>query len=151
MAMNYEKKFYKKILNAIDREDKNEFYQEFRNAINAGKMTVSQKRVKGQVTFDDTWITVILTYLPYMDKIVRNPRLYMMAEENVMPIQSAKKINARSVQHLSSHVQNVQEIRDDGVIVPNKILSTTYEDTLNIYENRFIMTLIQKLAAFIEA
>lgn len=150
MAMNYEKKFYKKILNAIDREDKNEFYQEFRNAINAGKMTVSQKRVKGQVTFDDTWITVILTYLPYMDKIVRNPRLYMMAEENVMPIQSAKKINARSVQHLSSHVQNVQEIRDDGVIVPNKILSTTYEDTLNIYENRFIMTLIQKLAAFVE-
>ena len=150
MAMNYEKKFYKKILNAIDREDKNEFYQEFRNAINAGKMTVSQKRVKGQVTFDDTWITVILTYLPYMDKIVRNPRLYMMAEENVMPIQSAKKINARSVQHLSSHVQNVQEIRDDGVIVPNKILSTTYEDTLNIYENRFVMTLIQKLAAFVE-
>lgn len=150
MATNFEKRFYKKILNAIDKEDKNEFYKEFNNAIRSGKMTLSQKRAKGQITFDDTWINVIASYLPYVDRIVRNPRLYMLAEENVMPIQSAKKINARSVQHLSSHVQNVQEIRDDGTIVPSKILSTTYEDTLNIYENRFIMTLIQKLAAFVE-
>ena len=150
MATNYEKKFYKKILAAIDREDKNEFYKEFKNAISSGRMAISQKRIKSQISFDDTWINVITTYLPYLDKIVRNPRLYMMAEENVMPIQSAKKINARSVQHLSSHVQNVQEIRDDGTIVPNKILSTTYEDTLNIYENRFVMTLISKLVAFVE-
>ena len=147
---NYEKKFYKKILKAIDREDKNAFYKEFTNAIRSGKMAVSQKRSKGQLSFDSTWVEVITKYMHNLESIVRNPRLYMMAEENVMAIQAAKKINARSVQHLSSHVQNVQEIRKDGTIVPSKILSVTYEDTLNIYENRFIMTLITKLAAFVE-
>lgn len=147
---NYEKKFYKKILKAIDKEDKNAFYKEFNNAIRSGKMVVSQKRSKGQLSFDSTWVEVLNRYMGNLESIVRNPRLYMMAEENVMPIQAAKKINARSVQHLSSHVQNVQEIRKDGTIVPSKILSVTYEDTLNIYENRFIMTLITKLAAFVE-
>ena len=148
--VNYEKKYYEKLLNSINRDDKDGFYKEFTNAIKSGKLEYSQKRIKGQLSFDDAWINTIIDYLGYLEKIVRNPRLYMQAEENVTPIQSAKKINARSVQHLSSHVQNVQEIRDDGTIVPSKVLSTTYEDTLNIYENRFIMTLINKLAAFVE-
>ena len=148
--MNYEKRFYQKILKAIDREDKNAFYKEFNNAIKSGKMTVSQTRSKQQLSFDATWIHVISGYMKNLAKIVNNPRIYMQAEENVTPIQSAKKINARSVQHLSSHVQLVHEIREDGTIVPNKVLSTTYEDTMNIYENRFIMTLISKIAAFVE-
>lgn len=147
---NYEKKYFEKILKSINREDKDDFYKEFNNAIKSGKLEYCQKRIQGQLSFDDAWINTITDYLGYVEKIVRNPRLYMQAEENVTPIQSAKKINARSVQHLSSHVQNVQEIRDDGTIVPSKVLSTTYEDTLNIYENRFIMTLINKLAAFVE-
>ena len=148
--VNYEKRFYQKILKAIDREDKNAFYKEFNNAIKSGKMTVSQTRSKQQLAFDATWIHVISGYMKNLAKIVNNPRIYMEAQENVTPIQSAKKINARSVQHLSSHVQLVHEIREDGTIVPNKVLSTTYEDTMNIYENRFIMTLISKIAAFVE-
>ncbi|NLB11518.1 DUF2357 domain-containing protein [bacterium] len=147
---NYEKRFYQRILKAINREDAKGFYKEFNNAIKSGKMTISQMRTKSQLSFDATWINVITSYLPYLEKIVRNPRIYMEAIEMVTPIQSAKKITARSVQHLSANVQNVQEIRSDGTIVPSKVLSTIYEDTMNIYENRFIMTLISKLAAFVE-
>ena len=135
---NYEKRFYQRILKAINREDAKGFYKEFNNAIKSGKMTISQMRTKSQLSFDATWINVITSYLPYLEKIVRNPRIYMEAIEMVTPIQSAKKITARSVQHLSANVQNVQEIRSDGTIVPSKVLSTIYEDTMNIYETALL-------------
>ncbi len=150
MAENVEKEYYKDILELIDQKSQDSFYQEMLNAIKGGKLEVYQKRTRQQITFDATWIEVIKHNLSYVEAIVRNPRNFMVANEEVTPIQRAKKINSRSVQHLSSHVQNVQEIRDDGTIVPSKLLSTTYEDTIIIYENRFVMTLINKLAAFIE-
>ena len=150
MAENVEKEYYKDILELIDQKSQDSFYQEMLNAIKGGKLEVYQKRTRQQLTFDATWIEVIKNNLSYVEAIVRNPRQFMEANEEVTPIQRAKKINSRSVQHLSSHVQNVQEIRDDGTIVPSKLLSTTYEDTIIIYENRFVMTLINKLAAFIE-
>lgn len=147
---NYEKKFYSSILNSIDRNDSHNFYNEMQNAIKSGKLEVFQKRSREQLTFDATWINQIKDYLRYVENVVRNPRIYMQAVEEITPIQRAKKLNARSIQHLSSHVQNVQEIRADGTIVPSKVLSTTFEDTFAIYENRFVMTLISKLAAFVE-
>lgn len=150
MAENVEKEYYKDILELVEQKSQDAFYKEMLNAIKGGKLEVYQKRSRQQLTFDATWIEVIKNNLTYVEAIVRNPRQFMEAIEDVAPIQRAKKINSRSVQHLSSHVQNVQEIRDDGTIVPSKILSTTYEDTLIIYENRFVMTLINKLAAFIE-
>ncbi len=150
MAENVEKEYYKDILELVEQKSQDDFYKEMLNAIKGGKLEVYQKRSRQQLTFDATWIEVIKNNLTYVEAIVRNPRQFMEAIEDVAPIQRAKKINSRSVQHLSSHVQNVQEIRDDGTIVPSKILSTTYEDTLIIYENRFVMTLINKLAAFIE-
>ncbi len=150
MAENVEKEYYKDILELVEEKSQDAFYKEMLNAIKGGKLEVYQKRSRQQLTFDSTWIEVIKNNLTYVEAIVRNPRNFMEAIEDVAPIQRAKKINSRSVQHLSSHVQNVQEIRDDGTIVPSKILSTTYEDTIIIYENRFVMTLINKLAAFIE-
>ncbi len=150
MAENVEKEYYKDILELVEAKSQDAFYKEMLNAIKGGKLEVYQKRSRQQLTFDSTWIEVIKNNLTYVEAIVRNPRNFMEAIEDVAPIQRAKKINSRSVQHLSSHVQNVQEIRDDGTIVPSKILSTTYEDTIIIYENRFVMTLINKLAAFIE-
>ena len=150
MAENVEKEYYKDILELVEQKSQDAFYKEMLNAIKGGKLEVYQKRSRQQLTFDSTWIEVIKNNLTYVEAIVRNPRNFMEAIEDVAPIQRAKKINSRSVQHLSSHVQNVQEIRDDGTIVPSKILSTTYEDTIIIYENRFVMTLINKLAAFIE-
>ena len=148
--INFEKKYYSSILGSINRNDSHNFYNEMLNAIKGGNMEVFLTRSRQQLSFDSTWIHQISDYLRYVENIVRNPRIYMLAVEEVTPIQRAKKINARSIQHLSSHVQNVQELRKDGTIVPSKVLSTTFEDTFAIYENRFVMTLINKLAAFVE-
>lgn len=147
---NYEKQYYSSILSSIDKNDSQNFYNEMNNAIKSGNLEVFINRSRQQLSFDSTWVHQIKDYLKYVENIVRNPRIYMQAIEEVTPIQRAKKINARSIQHLSSHVQNVQELRKDGTIVPSKVLSTTFEDTFAIYENRFVMTLINKLAAFVE-
>lgn len=146
-----EKKYYEKInlkLHSVNNND--QFYEEISNAIRSGKNVIYQKRMREAQVFDAKWIEVIEMYLNSVDNIVRNPRRYMMAVEDVVNIEKAKKINARSIQHLSSHTQFVQDIDDEGRVVPSKVLSTFYEDELAIYENRFVMTLINKLAAFVE-
>lgn len=149
--INYEKKYYNKLKKSFDRISENDnFYLELSNAINAGRKEIYQKQVKESYVFDATWIDTIENHLQSIDKIIRNPKLYMVANEDVVRIERAKKINARSVAHLSSHTENVQTIQDNGVVVPKKILSVTYEDKLNIYENRFVVSLISKLAAFVE-
>ena len=149
--MNYEKKYYNKLKKSFDKISVNDtFYLELSNAINAGKKEIYQKQVKESYVFDSKWIDTIENHMQSIDKIIRNPKLYTAANEDVVRIEKAKKINARSVTHLSSHTENVQTIQNNGVVVPKKILSITYEDKLNIYENRFVVSLISKLAAFVE-
>lgn len=149
--VNVEKKYYNQIKEQVAPiNENNKFYNELKNSIKAGKQEIYQKRIKESQVFDSLWIETIEMYMENLDKIVRNPRFVMQANEEVMRIERAKKITSRTISHLSAHTENVQTIRDDGVVVPSKILSTTYDDTLNTYENRFIKTLISKLAAFIE-
>lgn len=149
--VNVEKKYYNQIKEQVASiNENNKFYNELKNSIKSGKQEIYQKRIKESQVFDSLWIETIEMYMENLDKIVRNPRFVMQANEEVMRIERAKKITSRTISHLSAHTENVQTIRDDGVVVPSKILSTTYDDTLNTYENRFIKTLISKLAAFIE-
>ena len=149
--INYEKKYYNKLKKSFDKISENDtFYLELSNAINAGKKEIYQKQVKESYVFDSKWIDTIENHMQSIDKIIRNPKLYTAANEDVVRIEKAKKINARSVTHLSSHTENVQTIQDNGVVVPKKVLSITYEDKLNNYENRFVVSLISKLAAFVE-
>ena len=93
MAENVEKEYYKDILELIDQKSQDSFYQEMLNAIKGGKLEVYQKRTRQQLTFDATWIEVIKNNLSYVEAIVRNPRQFMEANEEVTPIQRAKKIN----------------------------------------------------------
>lgn len=60
-----------------------------------------------------------------------------------------KKITADSVRHLSQHTQFITE-NAAGEIQPTRILNVTTEESYDLYENRFVYHLIQRLFAFVD-
>jgi hypothetical protein len=88
-------------------------------------------------------------YFPSIDKIVRNPKSVLRYDEEITIIEKAKKVTSQSIRHLAANSQLIKDINEDGDITPSKILTTTPEIEYGIYENRFIMTLIQRLATFV--
>lgn len=104
----------------------------------------------GSSIFNPVWIKMIEDCLYELGQIINNPREVTTQEGAVMPIELAKKINYESVQHLASHTQYIKEIKDNGDIVPSKILGIYNKDEIHTYENRFIATFIRRLVLFVE-
>ena len=101
-------------------------------------------------TFDDQWLDLFEFTLPYLDKIVRNPKRFITNEEEIIKIESAKKVGVETIKHLAKHTNFIQDLDEDtGDVIPSKLLNVLKEETFNTYENRFIYTLIQYMEQFI--
>lgn len=100
--------------------------------------------------FDQSWIDTIEGCINDLGEIVKDPRKITKTVANLVPVELAKKTNSESVRHLASHTQFVKEIKENGDVVPSKILSIESDDDYAIYENRFIATLIKRLVLFVE-
>lgn len=99
---------------------------------------------------DLSWIKEVEDCIPELEQIVNNPRRVITTETDVVAVEKAKRTNNESVQHLASHTQYVKEVKEDGEVVPSKILNISNEDYFIIYENKFIATLIRHLLSFVE-
>ena len=99
---------------------------------------------------DIEWIVVLETLLPYIEKIYRNPKRFITTEEEIVKIESAKKVGVETVKHLAKHTNFIQDLDEDtGDVIPSKLLNVLKEETFNTYENRFIYTLIKRLQEFV--
>ena len=101
--------------------------------------------------FDDKWLDMFEFTMPYLDKIFRNPKRFIINEEEIIKIESAKKIGVESIKHLSKHTNFIQDIDEDGDVMPSKLLNVFKEETFNTYENRFVYTLIHYMVQFIKS
>ena len=109
---------------------------------------ISQKFLKRD--FNSDWIEIIEEVLPSIDAIVRNPRRFITVEEDIIDISLAKQISVESVKHLAQHTHFISSANDKkGTVTPSKILNTSKEESFEVYENRFLYTLILKLYEFI--
>lgn len=96
------------------------------------------------------WMDEIENACPFIDIIVRNPKLALIQEETVVKVEKAKKITVASVKDLARHTNYISKINDKTQdIEPNKILDIRNEETYNIYENRFLYSLIYVMNKFI--
>lgn len=96
------------------------------------------------------WVNELEFACPYIDNIIRNPKLTLINESEVVKIERAKKITVESVKDLSKHTHFIDKI--DPItqeVKPSKILVLRREETFNTYENRFIYTLIINLSRFV--
>ena len=141
--------YYQRLDKALFNMSNDEFYKYFENAFLNGSRTYYQKNIAETKKFDDTWIKTVESYFPSIDKITRDPRSNLKYEEDIVAIERAKKTSSKSVRHLASHTEYIKDIDENLNVTPKKILIENAEQDYATYENRFIMTLINRLFLFV--
>ena len=119
----------------------------FLNNLNS---TLFVKRDYDMKSFDYEWLDIIEDVMPYLDNILRNPKRFIINEEEIVKVEQARKVTVESVIHLTQHTNLIQKIEDNGDVKPSKILNINKEESLDTYENRFIFTLLNNLRFFFE-
>ena len=117
--------------------------------IQAGDNTLEQKNRVLHKVVDERWLTVVEEGIESIFNIVDKPRRFIATSEEVVPVALAKKITADSVRHLSQNTQFIAS-NEAGEIQPTRILNVTTEESYDLYENRFVYHLIQRLFAFVD-
>lgn len=113
-----------------------------------GKAQIELKKRYILRAIDEDWVRIVEDTLPALDAIIRNPSRFFEEKEEVVPIEFAKRITQKSLQHLAQHTDYISKVEGD-MITPNKILNVYREETLQTYENKFVNTLINHLFAFV--
>lgn len=141
---------YTKYTNKVERTLENDrYFQYLFEIVQAGNNTIRQNNRVLHKVVDERWLTVVEEGLTSIFNIVDKPRHFIATTEEVVPVALARKITADSVRHLS---QNTQFITTNakGDIQPTKVLNVTTEESFDLYENRFVYHLIQRLFAFVD-
>lgn len=120
------------------------------NFINQTKSDILIKRDVEKKVSDTSWIDMVEESIPYLDNIIRNPRRFIVQEENIVPIEKAKVVTEESIRHLAQNTSLIQDVKEDGSIIPLKLLNVYREETTDLYENRFIKSLVDNLFQFVE-
>ncbi len=127
----------------------NEFYSEMDTAINSGTNSYSLFNRYFDKKIDLKWVEEIEACIIPLDNIIRVPRKFIVQEEEIVPIERARKITNESIRHLAQHTNMIAKVEGDDV-TPNQILNVFREESYEVYENRFVFTLIQNLVRFID-
>ena len=128
--------------------ENDEYFQYLYNLVDSGDNTINQQHKILHKKIDENWIDFIEQNIDAIFKIIQKPRSFIATKEEVVPVGLAKKITADSVRHLSMNTQFIAS-DEGGDIQPTRILNVSTEESFNLYENRFIYHLIQRLTAFI--
>ena len=136
----------KNITDIMHNIDSNEL-DVFLSKTNASLVSISDIK---ETKVDYAWLDVLEDTIPNLDKIVRNPRRFIVQEEDVVIVEKARKVGQETIKHLSQHSENIRDIKEDGEVMPSKLLNIRKEDTTDIYENRFIYTLVKRLNDFMQ-
>ena len=125
------------------------YFQYLFEMVQAGDNTFHQTNQVLHKVVDERWLTTIEESLDAINEIIDKPRRFITTSEEVVPVALAKKITADSVRHLSMNTQFIAS-DEDGDIQPTRILNVSVEESYDMYENRFVYHLIQKLVTFID-
>lgn len=103
-----------------------------------------------KVVYDYSWLEKMEETMRYLDNIMRNPKKFIVNEEEVVKIEKARKVTVDSIKHLTQHTSYIQKFdQETGEVKPSKILNINKEENFDMYENRFVYTLLINMKMFI--
>lgn len=117
--------------------------------LRTGSKTLYNKSIKETKIFERSFVDILKGAYPSLFKICKDPRKSLVYDQEVVPMEKAKKVDSDSIRHLASHTQYIKSIKEEEVI-PSKILTTYADEYLGVYENRFIKTLINRVNIFLD-
>lgn len=131
-------------------ESGNEFSHDFYASFLSGDTTLYQKFIRETKKIDEEWIKAVESYIPSLNKIVGNPKSQLKSEEELTIIEKAKKTSSQSIKHLSANTHLIKTVDEKGQVNPKKILNVYLDIDFGTYENRLVMTLINRLFLFVK-
>ncbi|NBH26702.1 DUF2357 domain-containing protein [Lachnospiraceae bacterium] len=129
------------------KEDK--FYNYFYNLLETGSNYCKFSNARLVKSIDEEWVTAIEETMPSLHYVITHPRKFIEEDREVVNVAMARNITTESIRHLLQHSNLIDEYKEDGTVIPNRILNVYKEESLNIYENRFICTLVAELQYFV--
>lgn len=139
----------------MNREDVQEslkddkFYNYFYNLLETGSNYCKFSNARLVKSIDEEWVTAIEEAMPSLHYVITHPRKFIEEDREVVNVAMARNITTESIRHLLQHSNLIDEYKEDGTVIPNRILNVYKEESLNIYENRFICTLVAELQYFV--
>lgn len=125
------------------------FYNYFYNLLETGSNYCKFSNAKLVKSIDEEWVTAIEEALPSLHYVIVNPRKFIEEDREVVNVAMARNITTESIRHLLQHSNLIDEYKEDGSVIPNRILNVFKEESINIYENRFVCTLVAELQYFV--
>lgn len=141
--------YLKYVNNVGETLEDDRYFQYLFEMVQAGENTLHQTSQVLHKVVDERWLTTIEESLDAINEIIDKPRRFVTTTEEVVPVALAKKITADSVRHLSMNTQFIAS-DEDGDIQPTRVLNVSTEESYDLYENRFVYHLIQRLVTFID-
>ncbi len=129
------------------KEDR--FYNYFYNLLENGSNYCKFSNAKLVKTIDEEWVKAIEEAMPSLHYVIVNPRKFIEEDREVVNVAMARNITTESIRHLLQHSNLIDEYKEDGTVIPNRILNVFKEESINIYENRFVCTLVAELQYFV--
>lgn len=127
-----------------------EFYNYYYNLLKNSMNYCNFTNVRLVKTVEEDWVNAIEEAMPSLYYTVMNPRKFIEEEREVVNIAMARNITSESLRHLIQHSNMIDKYDEkDGTVIPNRILNVFKEESYNIYENRFICTLLAELQTFV--
>src|SRR5690554_7063095 len=117
----------------------------FLEAINEGSPKRDQLLKIEYKRFDENWLNNLETFFPSLLQITKDLKSALKYEEEILPIEKTRRTNPESIRHLLRNTRYIKDVGEDGEVIPEKVLNTLSEIEYGIYENRFIMTLVDRL------
>ena len=139
-------KYTNKVVSSLEKD---RYFQYMFEMLSAGDNRFQHSSQVMHKQIDEKWLNAIEESLDSINNIIEKPRRFITTKEEVVPVSLAKKISADSIRHLSKNTQFIAS-SEDGDIHPTRILNVAMDETYDLYENRFIYHLIQRLVTFID-
>lgn len=132
-----------------EKLEDDKFYKYFYNLLETGSSYCKFSNAKLVKSIDEEWVEAIEEAVPSLHYVITHPRKFIEEDREVVNVAMARNITTESIRHLLQHSNLIDEYKEDGTVIPNRILNVYKEESLNIYENRFICTLVAELQYFV--
>ncbi len=124
-------------------------YEDAQMLIGSSESKASLSKNSVFKNIDTDWIDAIEKAIPALDIIIRKPSVAIEDIDEILPVEVSRHITEKSIKHLAQHTNLILDIKDDEV-TPQKILNVYHDETYLTYENKFVNTLLARLAAFVD-
>lgn len=127
-----------------------DFYEFFMDMIKKAENEFQFSNRRSEKIIDPKWVDAVDEALGAFQNIISNPRNIIKEEELIVNVAHAKKGGQDVVRHLAQHGNLVSsydyETRD---VKPNKLMQKLRDDSNELYENRFIYTVLEAAHHFV--